>query len=101
MRNCVANLAFLSISCRKFDPRCGISVAGALRRSPPPSVDTQAAPYGHGCHRKGDGKITFGTGAFALALIGDSSNASTIFEPRRKASTVIEWYERFTEAVSR
>jgi glycerol kinase len=64
-------------------------------------VYTQAPPYGHGCCKKGDRKITFGTDAFALALTGDSSNASMIFEPRRNASTVIEWCERFTEAVSR
>ena len=31
-------------------------------------VDQQAALYGHGCTRAGDAKITFGTGAFALAL---------------------------------
>ncbi len=33
-------------------------------------VDQQAALYGHGCRRPGDAKITFGTGAFALALTG-------------------------------
>lgn len=31
-------------------------------------VDQQAALYGHGCRRPGDAKITFGTGAFALAI---------------------------------
>lgn len=31
-------------------------------------VDQQAALYGHGARRAGDTKITFGTGAFALAL---------------------------------
>ena len=34
-------------------------------------VDQQAALYGHGCRAAGDMKITFGTGAFALALTGD------------------------------
>ncbi|WP_029074986.1 FGGY family carbohydrate kinase [Kaistia adipata] len=34
-------------------------------------VDQQAALYGHGCRRPGDAKITFGTGAFALAVTGD------------------------------
>ncbi|MCP4671398.1 MAG: glycerol kinase [Desulfobacula sp.] len=34
-------------------------------------VDQQAALYGHGCKRPGDAKITFGTGAFALAITGD------------------------------
>jgi len=34
-------------------------------------VDQQAALYGHGCHRPGDCKITFGTGAFLLAVTGN------------------------------
>ncbi|HHI82484.1 MAG TPA: glycerol kinase [Rhizobiales bacterium] len=34
-------------------------------------VDQQAALYGHGCRRAGDAKITFGTGAFALAVTGN------------------------------
>lgn len=33
-------------------------------------VDQQAALFGHGCLRPGDVKITFGTGAFALAIVG-------------------------------
>lgn len=33
-------------------------------------VDQQAALYGHGCRKAGDAKITFGTGAFALAVTG-------------------------------
>ncbi len=33
-------------------------------------VDQQAAVYGHGCRVPGDAKITFGTGAFALAITG-------------------------------
>lgn len=33
-------------------------------------VDQQAALYGHGCKAPGDAKITFGTGAFALAVTG-------------------------------
>ena len=33
-------------------------------------VDQQAALFGHGCSRPGDCKITFGTGAFALAVAG-------------------------------
>ncbi len=33
-------------------------------------VDQQAALFGHGCRRTGDAKITFGTGAFALAVAG-------------------------------
>jgi glycerol kinase len=31
-------------------------------------VDQQAALFGHGCRRPGQAKITFGTGAFALAV---------------------------------
>lgn len=34
-------------------------------------VDQQAALYGHGCRRPGDCKITFGTGAFLLAVTGN------------------------------
>lgn len=33
-------------------------------------VDQQAALYGHNCRKPGDCKITFGTGAFLLALTG-------------------------------
>jgi len=33
-------------------------------------VDQQAALFGHGCHAPGRAKITFGTGAFALAVTG-------------------------------
>ena len=35
-------------------------------------VDQQAALYGHDCEQRGDTKITFGTGAFALMVTGDS-----------------------------
>ena len=34
-------------------------------------VDQQASLYGHGCRLPGSAKITFGTGAFALAVTGD------------------------------
>ncbi|MND54234.1 FGGY family carbohydrate kinase [Agrobacterium tumefaciens] len=34
-------------------------------------VDQQAALYGHGCRKRGDCKITFGTGAFLLAVAGN------------------------------
>ncbi|KFB09306.1 FGGY family carbohydrate kinase [Nitratireductor basaltis] len=34
-------------------------------------VDQQAALYGFGCRQKGDAKITFGTGAFALMVTGE------------------------------
>jgi glycerol kinase len=35
-------------------------------------VDQQASLYGHGCRTAGDAKITFGTGAFALAVTGSA-----------------------------
>ncbi|MGZ9724139.1 FGGY family carbohydrate kinase [Rhizobium miluonense] len=34
-------------------------------------VDQQGALYGHGCRKPGDCKITFGTGAFLLAVSGN------------------------------
>jgi glycerol kinase len=43
----------------------GIPVTASL-------VDQQAALFGHGCRRTGDAKITFGTGAFALAVAGSA-----------------------------
>ena len=33
-------------------------------------VDQQASLYGHGCRERGDAKMTFGTGAFASAVVG-------------------------------
>jgi glycerol kinase len=38
-------------------------------------VDQQAALFGHGCMKPGDAKITFGTGAFALAIAGSTRPA--------------------------
>jgi glycerol kinase len=35
-------------------------------------VDQQAALIGHGCTRPGDAKVTFGTGAFAQVMTGDT-----------------------------
>jgi glycerol kinase len=35
-------------------------------------VDQQAALFGHGCRVRGDAKVTFGTGAFALTITGAS-----------------------------
>jgi glycerol kinase len=48
-----------------FGEAHGIPVTASL-------VDQQAALFGHGCRRTGDAKITFGTGAFALAVAGDT-----------------------------
>ena len=39
-------------------------------------VDQQAALFGHGCHARGQAKITFGTGAFALAMAGTTPVAA-------------------------
>lgn len=39
-------------------------------------VDQQAALFGHGCHAPGQAKITFGTGAFALAVAGNTPIAA-------------------------
>ncbi|MBA2557711.1 MAG: glycerol kinase [Chloroflexi bacterium] len=35
-------------------------------------VDQQAALYGHGCRTRGEGKVTFGTGAFFLTVAGET-----------------------------
>ena len=39
-------------------------------------VDQQASLYGHGCRERGDAKITFGTGAFALTVCGNALQRS-------------------------
>ncbi|HST18877.1 MAG TPA: glycerol kinase GlpK [Gaiellaceae bacterium] len=36
--------------------------------------DQQAALYGHGCHRPGEGKATYGTGSFVLVHTGDDAS---------------------------
>lgn len=48
-----------------FGSHRGVPVTASL-------VDQQAALFGHGCAARGDAKITFGTGAFALAIAGAS-----------------------------
>jgi glycerol kinase len=50
--------------------RCGAPITASM-------VDQQAALFGHGCHGPGRAKITFGTGAFALAVVGDRFPATT------------------------
>jgi glycerol kinase len=42
------------------------------RRISASAVDQQAALFGHGCRVAGDAKMTFGTGAFALAVAGEA-----------------------------
>ncbi len=50
-------------------------------------VDQQAALHGHGCRNRGDAKITFGTGAFALALTG----SEIVRAPERGLLPTIAW----------
>lgn len=50
--------------------RGGITLSGHNVPVTASVVDQQASLYGHGCRRAGDMKITFGTGAFALAVTG-------------------------------
>ena len=52
-------------------------------------VDQQASLYGHGCRRTGDVKITFGTGAFALAIAGDS----ILHTPHSNLLPTIAWQQ--------
>ena len=40
-------------------------------------VDQQAALYGHGCRKPGDTKITFGTGAFLLAVAKEAAGGGS------------------------
>jgi glycerol kinase len=50
-------------------------------------VDQQAALYGHGCRARGDVKVTFGTGAFALALTGEE----IVRAPERGLLPTVAW----------
>lgn len=50
-------------------------------------VDQQAALYGHGCRNAGDAKITFGTGAFALAVTG----ADIVRAPDKGLLPTVAW----------
>ncbi|MGE4251542.1 MAG: FGGY family carbohydrate kinase [Parvibaculaceae bacterium] len=56
------------------DIRCTTGDFGTIGKTPVAAniVDQQAALFGHGCSAAGDAKITFGTGAFALAVSGSS-----------------------------
>ncbi|MEI5677810.1 MULTISPECIES: FGGY family carbohydrate kinase [unclassified Mesorhizobium] len=56
-------------------------------------VDQQAALYGHGCRMPGDCKITFGTGAFLLAVSGNERPAVEGLLP------TIAWKEQGKPAV--
>jgi glycerol kinase len=66
-----------------------VSSFGALKGVPVTAslVDQQAALYGHGCRTAGDIKITFGTGAFVLAVTGNA----IIRAPERGLLPTIAW----------
>ncbi len=64
-----------------------VTVAGKQIPLTASVVDQQAALYGHGCRRPGDTKITFGTGAFALAVSGKSACRS----PDGKLLPTVAW----------
>jgi glycerol kinase len=51
------------------------------------AVDQQAALFGHGCRVPGDAKITFGTGAFALAVTG----AEIAHAPEKGLLPTVAW----------
>jgi glycerol kinase len=74
---------------------------GAIRGVPVTAavVDQQAALYGHGCRKPGDAKVTFGTGAFALAVTG----GTIVRAPERGLLPTVAWQigagERPTYAV--
>jgi glycerol kinase len=50
-------------------------------------VDQQAALFGHGCRMPGDAKITFGTGAFALAIAG----SKPLQDPKSGLLPTVAW----------
>jgi glycerol kinase len=58
----------------------GVPVAASV-------VDQQAALYGHGCRKAGDIKITFGTGAFVLAVTG----SDIMRAPERGLLPTVAW----------
>src|SRR5438876_911809 len=66
-----------------------VSSFGAIKGVPVTAslVDQQAALYGHGCRKPGDIKITFGTGAFVLAVTG----AKVVRAPERGLLPTIAW----------
>ena len=66
-----------------------VSSFGAIKGVPVTAslVDQQAALYGHGCRKAGDIKITFGTGAFVLAVTG----VEIIRAPERGLLPTIAW----------
>ena len=63
-------LAPIRPTCGAFGTIAGVPVTAS-------AVDQQAALYGHGCRHPGESKITFGTGAFALAIAGPAPSQPT------------------------
>lgn len=74
-------------SASDFGTISGVPVRASL-------VDQQAALYGHGCRAAGDAKITFGTGAFALAITG----SQIIRAPEQGMLPTIAWSRNGTAA---
>ena len=66
-----------------------IKVNGKLIPITASIVDQQASLYGHGCRQNGDAKITFGTGAFALALTGSEIRRS----PEQGLLPTVAWHK--------
>ena len=58
-------------------------------------VDQQASLYGHGCRQQGDMKITFGTGAFALSLTGETLQQA----PEQGLLPTIAWQQDKTAPI--
>ena len=52
-------------------------------------VDQQASLFGHGCRNTGDAKITFGTGAFALATTG----SDIVRAPEKGLLPTVAWQQ--------
>ncbi|WP_428541683.1 FGGY family carbohydrate kinase [Profundibacter sp.] len=58
-------------------------------------VDQQASLFGHGCRNTGDEKITFGTGAFALATTG----SAIVRAPEKGLLPTVAWQQSGKPAV--
>ena len=61
-------------------------------------VDQQGALFGHGCLEEGQTKVTFGTGAFALANSGAAPPPRHRYDPRPLDQGLLA---RFATAVER
>ena len=72
-RTSASCLAYRLKPCRKLLTMVSFAAPARAFRSSSSIVDQQAALFGHGCQNTGDAKITFGTGAFVLAISGARS----------------------------